>query len=186
MFQQLKLGIKSHNLQHNMKARLESGKVVKYSRIPSEWKGTKHYIGGFHNATTEELEAEGFFDVIVPDYDPIIQVIHNLHLEGSYAYTDIHGNDATREVFTYDVKDKTISETVAELKIRRIKELKSLAYDKLSSTDWYAIRKAENGTEIPSDIQTERDAIRTSVSTKEAKINALKTKASVLKYDINF
>ena len=169
-----------------MKARLESGKVVKYSRIPSEWKGIKHYIGGFHNATTEELEAEGFFDVITPDYDPVIQVIHNLHLEGSYAFTDIEGNDATREVFTYDVKTKTISETVAELKTKQIKALKSLAYDKLSSTDWYAIRKAEKGTEIPSDIQTERDAIRTSVSTKEGEINALTTKASVLKYDINF
>ena len=169
-----------------MKARLESGKVVKYSRIPSEWKGIKHYIGGFHNATTEELEAEGFFDVITPDYDPVIQVIHNLHLEGSYAFTDIEGNDATREVFTYDVKTKTISETVAELKTKQIKALKSLAYDKLSSTDWYGIRKAEKGTEIPSDIQTERDAIRTSVSTKEGEINALTTKASILKYSINF
>ena len=169
-----------------MKARLESGKVVKYSRIPSEWKGIKHYIGGFHNATTEELEAEGFFDVITPDYDPVIQVIHNLHLEGSYAFTDIEGNDATREVFTYDVKTKAISETVAELKTKQIKALKSLAYDKLSSTDWYAIRKAEKGTEIPSDIQTERDAIRTSVSTKEGEINALTTKASILKYSINF
>ena len=169
-----------------MKARLESGKVVKYLRIPSEWKGTKHYIGGFHNATTEELEAEGFFDVIVPDYDPIIQEIHNLHLEGSYAYIDIEGNDATREVFTYDVKTKVISKTIAELKTTQIKALKSLAYDKLSSTDWYAIRKAENGTDIPSDIQTERDAIRTSVSTKEGEINALTTKASILKYSINF
>ena len=173
MFQQLKLGIKFHNLQHNMKARLESGKVVKYSRIPSEWKGTKHYIGGFHNATTEELETEGFFDVIIPDYDSVIQEIDNLHF------------DEEQNAFVYDVNDKTISETVAELKTRQIKELKSLAYDKLSSTDWYAIRKAENGTDIPSDIQTERDAIRTDVATKEGEINALKTKASVLKYNTN-
>lgn len=156
-----------------MKARLESGKVVKYSRIPSEWKGTKHYIGGFHNATTEELEAEGFYDVITPDYDSVIQEIDNLHF------------DEEQNAFVYDVNDKTISETVAELKEIKIKELKSYAYRKLSDTDWYAIRKAENGTDIPSDIQTERDAIRTDVATKEGKINALKTKASILKYDTN-
>lgn len=156
-----------------MKARLQSGKVVKYSRIPSEWKGTKHYIGGFHNATTEELEAEGFFNVITPDYDPVIQEIDNLHF------------DEEQNAFVYDVNDKTISETVAELKEIKIKELKFLAYDKLSSTDWYAIRKAENGTDIPSDIQTERDAIRTKVATQEGKINALTTKVSVLKYSIN-
>lgn len=156
-----------------MKARLESGKVVKYSRIPSEWKGTKHYIGGFHNATTEEHEAEGFFDVITPDYDSVIQEIDNLHF------------DEEQNAFVYDVNNKTISETVAELKEIKIKELKSYAYRKLSNTDWYAIRKAENGTDIPSDIQTERDTIRTDVATKEGEINALKTKASILKYDAN-
>lgn len=169
-----------------MKARLESGKVVKYSTVPSEWKGTKHYIGGFHNATTDELEAEGFFDVIVPDYDTVTEVIHNLHFESAYPSPTLDNADATREVFTYDKKDKVISETVAELKIKRIKELKSLAYGKLETTDWYAIRKAENDTDIPSDIQTERNAIRTSVTTKEGEINALTTKASILKYDINF
>ena len=47
------------------------------------------------------------------------------------------------------------------------------------------IDKAEKGIDIPSDIQTERDAIRTNVSTKEGEINALTTKASVLKYNIN-
>ena len=156
-----------------MKARLESGEVVKYSKIPSEWKGTKHYIGGFHNATTEEHEAEGFFDVITPDYDSVIQEIDNLHF------------DEEQNAFVYDVNDKTISETVAELKEIKIKELKSYAYRKLSDTDWYAIRKAENGTDIPSDIQTERDTIRTDVATKEGEINALKTKASILKYDAN-
>jgi len=168
-----------------MKARSESGKVVKYSRIPSEWKGTKHYIGGFHNATTQELEAEGFYDVIEPVYDPVIQVAHNLHIT-AYAYTDIDGNELTRDAFVYDIKAKTISETVAELKVIHIKALKSLAYGKLSPTDWYAIRKAEKGTDIPSGIQTERDAIRTSVITKEGEINALTTKAAILRYDINF
>ena len=169
-----------------MKARLESGKIVKYNRLPKEFKGTKNYVGGFDRADSSIHEAEGFYDVIVPTYDPVTQVIYNLHLDNAYAAPTPDDADATRTVFTYDVKAKTISETVAELKTKRIEELKKVAYDKLSNTDWYAIRKAENGTAIPSDIVTERDGIRTSVTTKEGEINALTTKASILKYDINF
>ena len=166
-----------------MKARIEAGKIVKYSEIPQKFKANSKLIaGGGRNLPTEKLEEYGFYDVVVPDYDPVTQVIYNLHFDDSFDDGDV----VTRSVFTYDVKSKTISETVAELKTKRIEELKKLAYDKLQPTDWYAIRKAEKGTAIPSDIQTERDGIRTSVTTKEGEINALTTKAAILKYDINF
>lgn len=166
-----------------MKARLEAGKVVKYSRLPKHF---GQYIGGFNNASTAVLEQEGFYDVVVPTYDSVTQVIYNLHLDSAYPAPTPEDAAATRTVFTYDVKSKTISETVAELKTQRISELKKVAYDKLAPTDWMAIRKAEKGTAIPSAKQTERDNIRTTVTTKEAEINALTTKASILKYDINF
>jgi len=166
-----------------MKARLEAGKVVKYSRLPKQY---GKYVGGFDNADTSIHEAEGFYDVVVPTYDAVTQVIYNLHLDSSYADPTPDDASATRTVFTYDVKAKTISETVAELKTKRIKELKKLSYDKLQPTDWYVVRKAEKGTAIPSDVQTERDDIRSSVVTKEGEINALTTKAAILKYDINF
>lgn len=169
-----------------MKARLEAGKVVKYSRIPDTLVENGKAIFNAKRLENSEQEELGFYDVIVPDYDPVTQVIYNLHLDSSYAAPTPEDADATRTVFTYDVKAKTISETVAELKTRRIKELKKLAYDKLQSTDWYAIRKAEKGTDIPSDVQTERDGIRSSVVTKEGEINALTTKAAILKYDVNF
>ena len=169
-----------------MKARLEAGKVVKYSRLPKEFKGTKNYVGGFDTADSSIHELEGFFDVIVPTYDPVTEVIYNLHFDNAFAAPTPDDADATREVFTYDVKAKTISETVAELKTKRIEELKKLGYDKLQPTDWMVVRKAEKGTAIPSATQTERDAIRTSITTKEGEINALTTKASILKYDINF
>ena len=169
-----------------MKARLESGKIVKYSQIPNTIvSGGKTYVNA-KRLSNDELEELGFFDVIVPDYDSVTEVIHNLHFDNAYPSLTPDDADATREVFTYDKKTKVISETLAELKISRIKALKKVAYDKLLSTDWYAIRKAENGTDIPSDVVTERDGIRTSVTTKESEINALTTKASILKYDINF
>lgn len=169
-----------------MKARIEEGKIIKYSQIPQQFTaGSKIIAGGGRNLPTEKLEEYGFFDVVVPDYDPITQVAYNLHFDNAYPNLGVDA-DATREVFTYDVKSRTISETVAELKSIRIAELKSIAYDKLQPTDWMVVRKAEKGTEIPSDIQSERDAIRASVETKEQEINALTTKVSILKFDINF
>ena len=169
-----------------MKARIVNGKIVKYSRLPKSYKGTKHYAFGFDRAGEAAHEAEGFYDVVVPTYDPVTQVIYNLHMDSSYPAPTPEDADATRTVFTYDVKAKTISQTVAELKTQRIDELKSLANDKLSPTDWMVVRKSEKGTAIPSATQTERDNIRTTVATKESEINALTTKASILKYDINF
>lgn len=169
-----------------MKARIESGKIVKYSQIPNTIiSNGKTYVNA-KRLDFNELEELGFFDVIVPEYDPVTEVIHNLHFDNAYPSPSPEDEDATRQVFTYDKKAKVISETVAELKISRIKALKNVAYDKLSLTDWYAIRKAENGTDIPASVATERDGIRNSVATKESEINALTTKASILKYNINF
>lgn len=169
-----------------MKARLEAGKVVKYARLPETLNTNgKHYVN-FRSASGSELEDAGFYDVVVPSYDAVTQVIFNLHLDNAYPAPTPDDADAVRTVFTYDVKAKTISETVAELKTKRIEELKKLGYDKLQPTDWMVVRKAEKGTAIPSETQTERDGIRATVLTKEGEINALTTKAAVLKYDISF
>lgn len=163
-----------------MKARLEAGKIVKYSQIPNQ---VDNILGGARNLNPEDL---GFYDVVVPDYDPVTQSISNLHIESSYASPTPDNPNATRTVFTYDVNDKTISETVDELKEQRISELNSLVYDKLQSTDFYITRFTEKAISIPSAVQVARDAIRTTAGTKENEINALTDKAAILKYDINF
>lgn len=171
---------------YNMKARLESGKIVKYSQIPDTIvSGGQTYVNA-KKLTESEQEGLGFFDVIEPVYDSVTQVAHNLHLDNAYTYTDIDGNEATRDAFVYDIKDKTITTTLTELKTSKIKELKSLAHSKLLVTDWYVIRKTEHDVDIPSGIQTERFNVRLDVRNKEVEINALTTKASVLRYDINF
>ena len=170
----------------NMKARLESGKVVKYPQIPDTIvSGDVTYVNA-KRLTEPEQEGLGFFDVIEPVYDSVIQVVHNLHFDNAYAYEDMDGSELTREAFVYDIKDKTISETVAELKTSKISELKSLAHSKLTVSDWYVTRKSEHDVDIPSGIQTERFQVRLDVRNKEIAINALTTKASILRYDINF
>ena len=159
-----------------MKARIVKGKIVKYPKLPSNF---GNVIGGFQNSSTEVLEGYGFYDIITPSYDSKTQYISNLHTVDDYEDSD----GKTKTVFIYDVKAKTFSETLAELKAKKIQELKSAAYNKLSSTDWYVTRKAEKGTAIPDSIETERDNIRSSVDTKESEINALTKKVDVFNYD---
>ena len=159
-----------------MKARIVKGKIIKYPKLPSNF---GNVIGGFENSSTEVLEGYGFYDIITPSYDSKTQYISNLHTINDYE------NEAgeKRTVFIYDVKTKTFSETLAELKTKKITELKSAAYDKLSISDWYVTRKAEKGTAIPDAIETERDNIRSSVDTKESEIKALTKKVDVFNYD---
>ena len=157
-----------------MKARLEAGKVVKYSQVPNQ---VDNILGGARNLNPEDL---GFYDVIVPTYDSTIQSIHNLHFQSGY---DDGVN--TRDVFIYDVKDKELDD-IATLKSNKIAQLKSLANVKLQSTDWYVIREASKGFSIPNNITASRDAILSTVNTKESEINSLNTQKSVIEYDINF
>tara|TARA_R100000329_G_scaffold74339_1_gene64460 strand:- start:213 stop:710 length:498 start_codon:yes stop_codon:yes gene_type:complete len=58
-----------------------------------------------------------------------------------------------------------------ELKNIWVKIQKNEANSYLSKYDWYITRKAEKDTAIPSNIQTYRDAIRTTCTTRETEIN---------------
>ena len=169
-----------------MKARIEGGKIVKYNRLPETLNvNGKHYVN-FRSASESELEEAGFYDVVTPTYDKITHEIHNLHIEYSYASPTAPDPDATRTVFTYDIRERAITETVEELKEKRIDELNRVQFSKLEPTDFYVWRKYEKGTAIPSSVQTERDNIRNQAQTKENEINTLATKEALLRYDVNF
>ena len=60
------------------------------------------------------------------------------------------------------------------LKTKWINKIKQTAYNKLTETDWYVIRKTE-GIDIPEKITEARTAIRTDCKTIEDKITACKT-----------
>jgi hypothetical protein len=61
------------------------------------------------------------------------------------------------------------------LKYNAIQDVKKQQGYFLTSTDWYIIRKADNGTVIPPAIQTWRDAIRTDATRIENAIIAVST-----------
>jgi hypothetical protein len=149
-----------------MKAIKINGEVKTFSRIPKNWTDEN----GLHLGIKDGSEY-GFKDLATPNYDSRSQELNNLHLEG--------------DVYTYDVVDKTINETLAELKKQKISELKSLVNNKISKTDWYIIRESDSGELTPKSIKDERTALRNESNSIEAQINALTTKKSVVLFDIN-
>ena len=151
-----------------MYARQQNGAIKRYTAIPKSW---GRVIVGFNLLSSTEWEAAGFYDVVTPSYDSATQYLGDLEWDG----------DAS--VFTYPVIDRTWSQTVAELKESKIKNLKSIYGRKLSETDWYIIR-AQEGIAAPQEIIDARAALRTDCATKEDEINALTTKKAVVSYSL--
>ena len=155
-----------------MKARIESGQIIKYIKIPSEFKGIKHYIGGFQHASVQEHEAEGFYDLVIPSYNKKTQELEGMRW------------DSDNSVFTYIVKDIEFSQSLSEMKSEKIFNLKSFYGRELSKTDWVIIRDQELGYTTDSDILTARATLRTNCEAEETAINGKTTKAQVANYSL--
>ena len=149
-----------------MKAINVNGTIKTYSSVPKTWGN----ILGVQYLNDSSLEALGFYDIVTPATKDSQEL-------GSIEW------DADNEVFTYPVQNRTYSQTVAELKTSKIENLKYIYGSKLGKTDWYIIRGQE-GTAAPQDIIDARAALRSECASKEAEINALSTKASVIDYQL--
>ena len=143
-----------------------NGEIKTFGTLPKSWSDDN----GLH-LNIKDGSKYGFKEVVYPTFDSRIEELSNLHLEG--------------DVYTYDVIEKPIKETVAELKANKIQQLKSIVGNKLSQTDWYIIREADSGETTPQSIKNDRAALRTQSDSIEAEINALSTKKAVVLFDIN-
>ena len=152
-----------------MKAKDYNGTIKVYNKVPKSYGSI---IGGFDLLSDSELQGHGFYDVVVPTFDNRIKELGDIYF------------DSANSQFTYPVNNKTWTESLADLKAAKIEELKGIYNTKLAKTDWYVTRKSEKGTAIPSDVQTDRDALRTACNTHETAINAKTTKAQVESYDL--
>ena len=148
-----------------MVAILVNGEIKTFSRVPKSWSDEN----GLH-LNIGDGAAYGFKEVVKPAYDSRIEELANLHLDG--------------DVYTYDVIDKPIQGTLAELKANKIANLKHSIGSELAKTDWYIIREADSGEATPQSIKDERAALRTQSDELEAQINALTTKKAVVLFDL--
>jgi len=148
-----------------MVAILVNGEIKTFSRVPKSWSDEN----GLH-LNIGDGASLGFKEVVKPTYDSRIEELDNLHLDG--------------DVYTYDVIDKPIKLTLAELKANKISNLKSIIGSQLAKTDWYIIREADSGEATPNEVRGERAALRTQSDELEAQINALTTKKAVVLFDL--
>ncbi len=149
-----------------MKAINIDGTIKTYNSIPKTWGN----ILGVQYLNDSSLEELGFYDVVTPSTKQSQEL-------GSIEW------DSKNKVFTYPIKNRTYSQTVAELKTQKIENLKSIYGSKLGKTDWYIVR-AQEGIAAPQDIIDARASLRTECASKEAEINALSTKSSILDYQL--
>lgn len=156
-----------------MKAINRNGTIQVYNSTPSQFTGQrKSYITGFNLLSESQQRAEGLFDVVVPDYNSNTQQLGSIYW------------DSENTTFSYPVEDKEWTETLTEIKEKKISNLNSNLNIALSATDWVYIRQLDRGTAIPQEIQEERNALRVSAMAKETEINNLDSKSEVADYDI--
>ncbi len=146
-----------------MKGILVNGEIKTFSKIPSVWNDEN----GLHLNIKEGF---GFLDVVTPTYDSRIEELSAIKLVGN--------------VYTYDVIDRVIVQTLAELKTQKIDNLKNLIESQLEKTDWFVIRQMDSGEIAPQEIIDIRAELRTQSNTIGAEIKALTTKKAVLTYDL--
>ena len=155
-----------------MKAVNNNGKIKVYASVPDSFQSSTGVHMNAPKMSEEELKNAGMFDVVISDeYDERIHTLGEIYF------------DSPNTVFKKDLVDKTWTETLDELKTKRINHFKSMVNSKLAETDWYVIRKTDNNDAIPADVQTARTNLRTQSATVETEINALTEKKEVVLYD---
>ena len=155
-----------------MKAVNNAGVITFYQSVPNSFRSSTGLHLNVKGWSDQDMKDNGLFDVIIDeDYD---ERIHNL---GEIYW------DTVATVFRKDKSNKTWDKSLSELKEQSINNFKAQIGNKLAATDWYIIREADNGADVPADIVDARVALRELSDTVESEINALTTKAKVITYD---
>ena len=155
-----------------MKAVNNNGIITTYPDVPKSFRSsTGHHLNA-RAMSADALRNAGLFDVIIDEsYDSRIHTLGEIYF------------DSASTAFRKDTEDITWSETLAELKEQSINNFKAQIGNKLATTDWYIIREADNGADVPADIVDARVALRELSETVESEIGALTTKKKVKTYD---
>ena len=156
---------------HNMKAKDYNGTIKTFHRVPKSY---GNIIGGFDLLSDTELQSYGFYDVVSPEHNNLIQRLSGLQF-----------NESTNQ-FVYDIVSIEWEETLAELKEKQITAAKNAASDSLRHTDWVIVRDTELGNTTSQAILDSRAVVRTACEAHEVAINALTDKAAVMSYLITY
>ena len=155
-----------------MKAVNNAGTITFYQSLPNSFRSSTGLHLNVKEWSDQDMKDNGLFDVIIDeDYDSRIHDLGEIYW------------DSAATVFRKDKSNKTWEKSLSDLKEQAINNFKSQIGSKLAQTDWYIIREADNGADVPADIVDARVALRELSDTVESEINELTTKAAVITYD---
>ena len=67
--------------------------------------------------------------------------------------------------------DHNLPKDLTALKAEWSKKVNETAYSLLASTDWYVVRKAEGGADIPADVSAYRASVRAAANSNQSALN---------------
>ena len=176
-----------------MKAQVTNTGIYTHKILPDTFNGKNGLMLNFRNASKEILEAEGFYDVVKPSFNPQTQTKGGLYFDqdNSIVTYDVTDIDFSQEVDIIGEDGEPTGETekrykIADIKASKLSEIKSKAGKLLEPTDWQVIRKAERDIDIDTDVATERAGILTEADRLEAEVNAKKSYKTALQYKVQF
>ena len=144
------------------------GRVIKQGRAWTDAEGVKH-PSNWNDWSDDEKAAKGL--VWVDDPAPF----------DNRFYWDANTPKAIDDVDAVDEDGNPILDEKGEqvvtrgLKWNAIQTVKAQAAGLLQQTDWYVVRKSETGADIPADVLTYREAVRTASNAIETAINGATT-----------
>ncbi len=160
--------------------------IIAHPKSIVDENGIQHPRSVFTIWTKEERLGLGIYDVIMaPTYNPNYYISHDptYEIDGDNVVQSIEkAGDIKLE--DEDAKDEEGNNLLdingnqvinRGLKYSTIQKVKSQQASYLSSTDWAIIRKSDNGTEIPANIQTHRDSVRSKAEEMETAISECST-----------
>lgn len=152
-----------------MKAIIINGNIKTYNVLPKTWKN----ILNFRKATETMIKLAGFYDVVVPEYDPVIQELGDIYF------------DETNKVFTYPVVEKTLPE-IEVARSYKLAELKRAVRDLYETVQWYLEMKRTDNEPIPNTVKTRLRTIKSKYRKQRDLINSLDNTVDILRYQIPY
>jgi hypothetical protein len=126
-----------------MKAILVDGNIKLFKVLPRTW---KHH-DNFRKASVELLEAEGFLEVLIPEYDTELQKLSEIY------------KDEANNLYTYDVVDLEID--IDTERARKIKEFETIVEgEMMDALKIGVLEKIVLGESVPQETKDKVTALR--------------------------
>ena len=159
--------------------------------------GDKQYSARFiRNSTPEEKLAAGVWDIVdagrpddryywvtgptyrVNEVNSTVEAVYTDNPKALEDKLEVKEDNTPLYVQVYDPVTESMVDTAEQvvtkgLKSQAVAQNKQTAGSLLAATDWYVVRKADIGTDVPADVVAYRAAVRTEANRVEAAILAV-------------